>query len=442
MIRPIARFFRRITPKTLFARALMILVLPILLIQLIAVFIFYDKHWASVTRQLSSSLAGEITWLVEHWEYANDIDRRRWLAFQARRNYGLRVAVMPPMRSELPESSTNAHFPMFEEQLAQRINRPFALRYVEGTEQLNIFIPIRDSMLRIEAPRKRLVSSTTLIFVGWMVGSSLLLVLVAILFLRNQIRPIIQLSRAADKFGRGQEVEGFRPSGAREVRQAAQAFIEMRGRIRRQVESRTAMLAGISHDLRTPLTRMKLELEMLSKEEKELQELREDVGEMQKMVESYLTFASGEGSEKAEAITISELIEKAAEPYQRRDSNLNLGELPDRSISVKHQAMIRVLRNLIDNALRYGDQCWISVKLRRKRCLIIVDDNGQGIPEEKREEVFQAFKRLEESRNVQTGGAGLGLAIVRDIVYSHGGDVTLDSSPHGKGLRVLVSLPL
>ncbi len=441
MVKPIARFFRRITPKTLFARALMILVLPILFIQLIAVFIFYDKHWASVTRQLSSSLAGEVTWLVEHWEYANDVERRRWLALQAKRNYGLRVGLMPPMQSNLPKRSSKAHFPLFQEQLAQRINRPFALRYVEDTEQLNIFIPIRNSMLRIEAPKKRLASSTTLIFVGWMVGSSLLLVLVAILFLRNQIRPIVQLSRAAEKFGRGQEVEGFRPSGAQEVRQAAQAFMEMRGRIRRQVESRTAMLAGISHDLRTPLTRMKLELEMLSKDEG-LVDLRKDVSEMQNMVESYLAFASGEGSKDAESLTIAELITQAAEPYQRRDSNLSLGDLPDRSISVKRQAIIRVLRNLIDNSLRYGDKCWISVKLRRKRCLIMVDDNGQGIPKDKHEEVFRAFNRLEESRNSETGGAGLGLTIVRDIVHSHGGDVSLNDSPHGDGLRVVVSLPL
>ena len=441
MIKPMAQFFRRITPKTLFARALMILVLPILLIQLIAVFIFYDKHWASVTRQLSSSLAGEVTWLVEHWEYANDVDRRRWLALQAKRNYGLRVAVVPPMRSEFPTGSSEVHFPMFEAQLTERINRPFALRYEKESEKLNILVPIRNSMLRIEAPKKRLASSTTLIFVAWMVGSSLLLVLVAILFLRNQIRPIVQLSSAAERFGRGQEVEGFRPSGASEVRQAAQAFIEMRGRIRRQVESRTAMLAGISHDLRTPLTRMKLELEMLSKDEN-LAELSKDVTEMQNMVESYLTFASGEGSEDVQTVTIADLINEAAEPYQRRDSNVNLGDLPDRSISVKHQAMIRVLRNLFDNALRYGDRCWISVKLRRKRCLIMVDDNGQGIPQDKREEVFRAFKRLEESRNSETGGAGLGLTIVRDIIHSHGGDVSLDDSPHGDGLRVVISLPL
>lgn len=429
-------------PKTLFARALLILVLPILLIQLIAVYIFYDRHWASVTRQLSSSLAGEVTWLVEHWEHANDVERRKWLALQASRNYGLRVGMLPPMRSSVPQSAQEAEFPVFQAQLASRINRPFALRYVEETDRLNILVPIHGSMLRIEAPKKRLASSTTLIFIGWMVGSALLLVFVAILFLRNQIRPIIQLASAAEKFGRSQQVDEFRPSGAREVRQAARAFIEMRDRIRRQVESRTAMLAGISHDLRTPLTRMRLELEMLDSKSENIDELREDVTEMERMVESYLAFASGEGSESAEELSIADLLSQAVEPYQRRDSAVSLGELPNRSITLKPQAMIRVLRNLIDNALRYGEHCWISIKLRRKQCLILVDDDGPGIPEKDREEVFRAFKRLEESRNVETGGAGLGLTIVRDIVHAHGGEVSLDSSPHGKGLRVIVSLPL
>lgn len=440
MLNPIARFFRRVTPKTLFARAMLILVLPIILTQLIAVYVFYDKHWASVTRQLSSSLAGEVTWLVEHWEYSKDVERRRWLALQARRNYGLRVGIMPPMRSKMEEISSEASFPMFEKQLALRINRPFALRYNKKSERLNILVPINGAMLRIEAPKKRLASSTTLIFVGWMVGSSLILVLIALLFLRNQIRPIVALSRAAEKFGRGQEEEGFRPSGAREVRQAAQAFMVMKERIQRQVESRTAMLAGISHDLRTPLTRMKLELEMLEKGQIR-DALKTDLAEMQRMVDSYLAFASGEGAEEVEALAISDLIKGVVEPYQRGKSKLELGVLPDRSITLKTQAVTRAIRNVIDNALRYGDKCWVSVKLRRKRCLIMVDDNGPGIAKEMHDEVFRAFRRLEESRNTETGGAGLGLTIVRDIVHAHGGDISLDESPQG-GLRVVISLPL
>ena len=441
MIKSLTKLLRLVTPKTLFARALLILVLPILLVQLIAVYIFYDRHWASVTRQLSSSLAGEVTWLVEHWDYSTDEERRKWLALQAARNYGLKVATLPPMRASLPEESRKAYFPVFEKQLTQRINRPFSLHYVEPTEQLNILVPIRGAMLRIEAPKKRLASSTTLIFIGWMVGSALLLVLVAILFLRNQIRPIIQLSTAAERFGRGQTVEGFRPSGASEVRQAARAFINMRDRISRQVESRTAMLAGISHDLRTPLTRMRLELEM-QENANGMNELRGDVEEMQRMVESYLTFASGEKAEKAEIISIAELLTKAVEPYQRRQLEVSLGELPDRSISVKPQAMTRVIRNVLDNALRYGSHAWVSVKLRRNKCFIMIDDNGPGIPQNKRELVFRAFHRLEESRNVQTGGAGLGLSIVRDSVHSHGGEVSLSDSEKRGGLRVTISLPL
>jgi len=435
------RILRRFGPKTLFTRAMLILVLPILFIQMVTVYIFYDRHWASVTRQLSSSLAGEVTWLVEHWEFSTDRERRQWLALQAARNYGLKIALLPAMRAALPEHANAVHFPIFDENLSSRLDRPYALYYEPETEQLNILVPVRGGMLRIEAPKKRLAGSTTVIFIGWIVGTAILLLFVAILFLRNQIRPIVQLSSAAEKFGRGQEATDFRPSGAREVRQAAKAFIEMRDRIRRQVESRTAMLAGISHDLRTPLTRMKLELELLGRKDG-LEELHEDVAEMQHMVESYLAFASGEGNEEAVSLPIAELITRAAEPYQRRESSLTLGALPDRSITVKPQAMTRVLRNLIDNALRYGDHCWISVKLRRKSCLILVDDDGPGIPANQRDVVFRAFKRLEESRNTKTGGAGLGLTIVRDIVHAHGGEVTLDDAPQGKGLRVVINLPL
>ena len=316
------------------------------------------------------------------------------------------------------------------------------MHYAEATGRLNILIPVKGAMLRIEAPKKRLVSSTNLIFIGWMVGSAMLLLFIAILFLRNQIRPIIQLSLAAERFGRGQKVEGFRPAGALEVRQAARAFIDMRDRISRQVESRTAMLAGISHDLRTPLTRMRLELEMLEGVDG-IKELREDVTEMQDMVESYLAFASGDANEQAESISISELLTSVVSPYQRGEgSTVSLGKLPSRSITVKPQSVTRAVRNLIDNALRHGNGCWVNVKLRRKYCLIIVDDDGAGIPESERELVFRAFKRLDESRNSKTGGAGLGLSIVRDIIHAHGGDVKLEQSPDKGGLRAIISLPL
>jgi two-component system osmolarity sensor histidine kinase EnvZ len=439
-MKPFARFFRRLAPKTLFARALLIMVLPILLLQCISVYIFYDRHWASVTRQLSSSLAGEVTWLVEHWEYSQDANHRRWLALQAKRNYGLGVTMTAPMRSESPSALRSLYFPVFEEQLRDRINRPFAMRYQEQTEQLNLLVPIRGGMLSIVAPKKRLAGSTNLIFIGWMVGSSALLVMIATLFLRNQIRPIVQLSRAAEQFGLGQQVEGFRPSGAHEVRQAARAFLKMRDRISRQVESRTAMLAGISHDLRTPLTRMRLELEMLGDSE-DIQDLQKDVSEMQQMVNSYLTFASGESGEEPETLPIDEWIQETIAPYQRRDAAVRVSSLPKRSITLKPQSMSRAIRNLIDNALRYGSHCWVGVKLRRKQCIITIDDDGPGIPEEKHEEVFRAFKRLEDSRNSETGGAGLGLSIVRDSVYAHGGEITLEGSKHG-GLRVVAILPL
>ncbi len=440
---PLSKISRSMTPKTLFVRALLILVLPVILIQFVAMYIFYDRHWASVERQLSGSLTGEVGWLIERWEDEPDAQARQLLADQASYNYGLQITDLPE-KIEPPtlEESQELEFPLFEKGLRSRAKRRFWLQNSADESKFHIMVPSSQGTIQITSPRKRLATSTTFIFTAWMMGSALVLIWVAILFLRNQIRPIIQLSSAAEKFGRGQEVENFKPSGASEVRQAARAFIDMRGRIRRQVESRTAMLAGISHDLRTPLTRMRLELEMLP-QTIGLADLRQDMDDMERMVNSYLNFASGEGSEAALTMPISELIEQAVEPYLRKNgAQLHVGEMPNQAIMVKPHAMVRVLRNLIDNALRYGDYCWINVKLNRKNCKIMIDDNGIGIDAADREEVFGAFKRLEESRNLETGGAGLGLTIVRDIVQSHGGVVELEHSPYETGLRVVISLPL
>lgn len=423
-------------------RSLLILVLPVLMMQLIAVTIFYDRHWASVTRQLSSTLAGEVAWVVEHWEFLQEPAEKKKLLRLAKRHFGMQVDALPPMRSGIPAVSETIDFPEFDEQLRQRIRRPFALSYNPQQEWLNLQVPVKNAMLRFVMPKKRLASSTTFIFIAWIVGSSILLLSVAILFLRNQIRPIVRLADAAEQFGRGQPADQFKPSGAMEVRRAARSFIDMQDRIRRQVESRTAMLAGISHDLRTPLTRMKLELEMLSDSQKnQLKELREDLDEMQTLVDSYLAFASGEKYENLQQVNIAQWLGSIVAPYQRRDASVKLGDLPKRSIAIRPEALSRCLRNVIDNALRYGKSCWLSIKLRRKHCIIMIDDDGPGIPEDKRQEVFRAFKRLEGSRNNQTGGAGLGLSIVRDIVHAHGGEVSLDESPYG-GLRVVVELPL
>lgn len=432
------RWLKRLTPKNLFGRALLIMALPLVLVQLIATYIFYDKHWASVARQLSASLAGEVAWLVESWHGTSDPETRLALLNDTARYMGLDISAQPSMRIG-SFASTEIHFPVFERQLRRRIPYPFAIRYLPEQDVIHILILAEDAMLQIEAPKKRLASSTTLIFTGWTVGASLLLMLVAVLFLRNQIRPIVRLAEAAERFGKGQETPGFEPSGAREVRQAARAFIGMRERIRRQVASRTEMLAGISHDLRTPLTRIKLQLAMLPKEVAD--GLQQDVAEMEHMVEEYLAFARGNAGEASVSVSLDALMEEAIAPYRRQPGKVHITAIPERPVTLRPNAIRRALRNLVENALRYGRECWITVAVRRRTLIVTIEDDGPGIPESERERVFQPFQRLEASRNVESGGAGLGLSIVRDIVHGHGGEVLLKDSHHG-GLKVIVSLPL
>lgn len=437
--RSVIRRIKRLLPTSLFGRAFLILVLPVIIVQIITAHIFFDRHWASVTRHLSESLAGEVAWLVEGWDNAPDNLARRRILAQTTRFMGFAVYLEPSLKLS-DWASEEVHFPMFERKLRDRIEQPFTMRFLPEHDVLQLLILAEGGMLRVEIPKKRLASSTTLIFLGWMIGASVLFLLIAVVFLRNQIRPIVRLAEAAERFGKGQYMAGFHPSGAREVRQAAKAFIDMRERITRQVESRTAMLSGISHDLRTPLTRMKLQLAMLP-EDTGRDELQQDIADMEHMVEEYLAFAKGEGGEAATTIRLDIFMHEVMEPYQRENKPVQLGEVPERSATMKTKAMQRVIRNLMENALRYGDECLVTVKAMRRRVEFIVDDNGPGIAPEDRDAVFQAFRRLEGSRNTQTGGAGLGLTIVRDIVHAHGGDVLLDDSPKG-GLRAIVRLPL
>lgn len=434
-----SRYLKRMMPTSLFGRALLILVLPVLLVQVIAAYVFYERHWASVSRQMSASLAGEVAWIVDGWEMAVSPAAQSRVLTRGLDYMGLRVKVLPPMHFHA-RNTTVFHFPRFEAQLRHRINRPFALRYQSKKDLVYILIPVKEAMLQVKVPEKRLVSTTTVIFIAWLLGASFILMTIAILFLRNQIRPIIQLANAAERFGKGQEILDFRPSGAREVRRAGTAFLDMRERLRRQVESRTAMLAGISHDLRTPLTRMKLQLAMLG-EEPAATELQQDLSEMERMIEAYLAFARGEGGERAQKLLLTGWMEEIVAPYLRSNKNIILQRVPVKPVTLKPQAMKRVMQNLIDNSLRYGKQCWIGAKIRHHKLILIVEDDGPGIPEKHHEQVFQAFRRLEPSRNIATGGAGLGLTIVREIVHAHGGEVALEKSSHG-GLKVVVSVPI
>jgi two-component system osmolarity sensor histidine kinase EnvZ len=306
---------------------------------------------------------------------------------------------------------------------------------------IQVQVQLEKGALIITAPEKRLFSSSGYIFLLWMIGISTVLMLVAVLFMRNQIRPIKRLAIAADRFGKGREVPFFKLEGAREVRQAARAFLGMRERINRQIQQRTAMLAGVSHDLRTPLTRMKLQAEMMA-ESDDVKALRSDINDMERMIDGYLQFARGEGDEVMERVDMMEILRRIESNYVRNGLDISIeSKMQNFEIFLRPIAFERCMTNVISNAQKYATKVNVKVKSDDDFVYILVDDDGIGIDEDHYEDVFKPFFREDKSRNTKTGGVGLGLPIAKDIVLAHGGDITLDRSPQ-KGLRVIISLPI
>jgi len=448
--------FKIILPRTLFGRALLIIVIPVVALQLVATFVFYERHWDTVTRRLALSLAGDTALIIEMMRETKGADDYRAIFDSAERFMSLRLTyeedeILPNQRPEIKVANRIVDR-MLNKAFDAHLYRPFRIDTSSLGDDIEIRIQLTDGVLRVLTTRKRVTSSTTYIFIMWMVGTSLILMAVAILFLRNQIRPIRQLAEAAEEFGKGRDVGHFHPSGATEVRQAASAFISMRDRIQRQIAQRTEMLAGVSHDLRTPLTRMKLQLVMLS-ESDDVQHLQADVSEMERMVEGYLAFLRGQDSEAVVDTNIRSLINGVAVDAGRKGVSVFIAaEVEDSTeqtkareyvdiVPLRPNAIRRCMTNLIDNAARHGEHVEISVSWVKDQLEISVDDDGPGIPEEQREEVFRPFYRLDASRNAETGGMGLGLAIARDVAHNHGGDILLSDSPLG-GLRASVRLPL
>ena len=428
---------KNMLPKSLFGRVLLILVLPTVLIQLVMAYVFFDRHWDNVVRHMSNTLAGEMAFFVHRIKTIPKAEQSE-LVNDFQLSTGIDVFFDPP-EAYNPKDTTD-DFPEFQYKLHTKIKEPFTVRKIQDGNVIELCVLLKGQVLRMETTVKRLESRTTILFVVWMFGASAVFLWIAVLFLRNQIRPIRRLAEAADNFGRGVDIPDFRPSGASEVRKAARAFIVMRERIKRQLRTRTEMLAGISHDLRTPLTRMKLELAMLP-ESDSVKELEGDVQQMEHMIQEYLDFACGEGREEAVRVSLRELLQDIVGDYQRLNAQVGLLDGDDNLVDIRASGFRRMLNNVIDNALRYGKRCEVALLVAANYCEIIVDDEGPGIPEEKRGEVFKPFNRLEPSRNVKTGGVGLGLTIARDIVLAHGGNIALESSPKG-GLRVIIRLPL
>jgi len=360
----------------------------------------------------------------------------------ARRNFGLQIELSEGEMRPRAREGGNARIDNFlSRSLDSKVNRPHQIDSSEFKFRVVVDIQLKDAVMTVTVPGKRLFSTTTYIFLMWMVGTSLVLFAVASIFMRNQVRPIWRLAAAADQFGKGQDIEeDFKMEGATEVRQAATAFNLMRARIRRQIRQRTDMLSGVSHDLRTPITRMKLLLAMLP-ERPEVEELTNDVDEMERMIEGYLTFARGEGNEAGSKTDLGLIVEDAAALWRRNGVKIDCHIEGKLIALLRPDAIKRTVNNLLANAGRYAEHIWIRAGRRGDVIEVTVDDDGPGIPEAHREDVFRPFYRLDESRNPDTGGTGLGLAIARDLVRGHGGDILLEDSPHG-GLRARIRLPV
>jgi len=433
---------KRWLPTTLWGRSLLIIVLPVALMQIAVTWIFFDAHWETVNSRLSEGLAGDIAWAVESYQDDPSPQTVEMLAKRAEDSLSLSIALQEGRT--LPTGQRKSIFEAVDRSLnkalEERLDQPFWFDTTRYPAYVDIRVQVNEGVLRIIAPRDRAFATQGHIFVLWMSIATLLLTAIAILFIRNQVRAIERLATAAEAFGKGVDQPAFKPHGAREVRQAAQAFLAMRARIQRHIDQRTALLASVSHDLRTPLTRLKLEL-ALTPRSKRTEAMKKDVAEMEHMIDEYLAFARGEGGEAVETVALKSIIDEVSEGAARAGAKVGIDADPAVEVHVRPMALKRALSNLVMNAAVHGEQVQIAVRPTPTGGVeIMVDDDGPGIPPDRYEDAFKPFHRLDESRNQNEKGVGLGLAIARDVARGHGGELTLAPSPLG-GLRATVRLP-
>ena len=433
---------KQFLPRSLFGRSVMIIVTPLVLLQVVSTWIFYDRHWATITRRLASAVAGEIASVIDNRHNFPGEKNQNWVFHSAGTNLGLRIKVRKddilPNYPQTTGSSTLDK--LLGNALRDQVRRPFHMDTISHRKKVRIEVQLPDGVMDIIVDRERLFSSTTYIFVMWMVGTSMLLFAIATIFMRNQVRPIQRLATAVDNFGKGREDSDFNPEGSTEIRQAAAAFNLMRERIQRTITQRTEMLAGISHDLRTPLTRMKLQLAMMG-ETPEIADLRSDVEEMEKMVEEYLAFARGESAEYIETTNIAAILRDVVNGLRLNETPITITTKDGVFIPIKPNGFKRAITNLISNAIFYGQKVVVELTEIPGAIQISVDDDGPGIALEEREDVFKPFYRLDSARSPDSGRSGLGLPIARDVIRAHGGELTIEDSPLG-GARICMRLPI
>ncbi len=436
---------RRLLPRTLFFRTMLLIFVPLIVVQVVSVVVFFDGSWSRMGRRLSDNLVDDINVIIRLKEEGMPVQKIKKLA---QKDLQIFVDFYDAARGNKIKKSLPVN-PIVVAYLKEALERSFSKEnwsiLLDDTQNINgdllVLIEKGDVVYQFVCSKKRIFSSSIFMFVVWMVATSILLFLVSVLFLRIQVRAIADLAQTAENFGKGIDDDGFKPYGSSEVRKAGWAFIRMKERILRQIMERTQMLAGISHDLRTPLTRMKLVVAMMG-DSQDKQDFLTDIDEMEKMLNGYLAFVRGEGDEAATQVNIGEITQGIVAKFANKHVKIKCfirGVISD--VMVKEQALRRAITNIVANACRYGKKVEVSVEEVNRYIVVIVDDNGPGVPVDKRDAVFRAFYRLEDSRNKETGGIGLGLAITKDIITAHGGKITLKDGPLG-GLRVVIELPL
>lgn len=439
--RRFARALGQAMPTGLYARSLLIIVMPVVLLQALVAFVFMERHYQTVTARLSQAIVADIAAIIDIMAtYPQDTEYSEIIRIASER-LGLNIAILPP--DPLPAPAPKPFFSQLDQALSRAINdqigRPFWIDTVGRSNLVEIRIQLDDKVLRVFARRTQTYPSNSLIFISWMVATSVVLLTIAILFLRNQIRPILRLAAAAESFGKGRPVEELKPRGAREVRQATVAFHDMQARIERQIEQRTAMLAGVSHDLRTILTRFRLQLTLIESSA-DVEALQRDVDDMNRMLEGYLAFARGDSDELTVATDIDVLLREIAKECRVPGHDVAVAFAGDPIVAVRPRSFKRCLANLVGNACRHADNVALDGTHADGVLTVTIDDDGPGIPVEEYEAIFRPFYRLDNARNVDDSGTGLGMPIARDIARSHGGDIVLSKSPLG-GLRVTVTIP-
>jgi len=443
--KPLTRL-RDLMPRGLFGRTVLIILLPILLLQGAATYIFFDRHWTRMTERLAFSVAGEIAAMSEQIEAApRDTRTIEMLKGQLAKHMDVLVTYSPHGKNDALMVDAGDG-PGLEDTLARafvrQVRRPFNVDIDLRRKRVDVVVQLKTGLLQASMPQSRMYDSSGYIFVLWLNGLALLFFIVSVIFMRNQIRPIRRLAIASERFGKGADVQRFKPSGAREIRGATEAFFNMKERITRAVQQRTTMLAGISHDLRTPLTRMKLQLAMMPATP-DTQAMHTDIEDMETMVEGYLAFMRGEGDEPSQKADIVGMLDRVVGNARRQNFDVALNAPRSLELEIRPGALERAITNLIENARKYAHTAILTLEVDHDNdwVVLMLDDDGPGIPPERYEDAFKPFQRLEASRNRKTGGTGLGLAIAQDIILGHGGSIVLDRSPQG-GLRVLIHLPL